>query len=165
MPSKSRDSIADIPTLEERIDFSLSHSGTDIVLALAIAPETKRRPSIGIDIERVDPDRDWQAIADRRFSPAERRELRLHADEKTRCLAFFRTWVRKEAFVKALGSGISTNFQRFDVATGTVPGLNGLRIEGEERDRWTIRDLQLSNSPFDETLDPELVGAIAWKED
>ncbi len=150
--------------LEERIDFSLSHSGNEIVLALAMAPADRRRPAVGIDIERVDPQRNWQAIADRRFSLAERRGLRLHRNETDRCLAFFRTWVRKEAFVKALGSGISTNFQRFDVATGAVPGLDGLRIEGEERDRWRIRDLQLSNAPLSETLDPGIVGAIAWKD-
>ncbi len=154
--------------LAQKIDFNLSHSGGDIVLALAIAPKSRRgrfaAPTVGIDIERVDPHRNWQAIAERRFSLAERRGLRLHGDEQARCLAFFRTWVRKEAFVKALGSGISTNFQRFDVTTGAVAGLEGLRIEGEECERWTIRDLQLSEPSFDEGgFDPGIVGAIAWR--
>ncbi len=147
----------------EAIDFSLSHSGAAIVSALAIAAAGGERPAIGIDIERVDSKRNWQAIAERRFSLAERRSLRRYRDDDARRLAFFRTWVRKEAFVKALGTGISTNFSRFDVATGAVPSLNGLRIEGEERDRWTIRDLPIPKAVFDKVLAENIVGAIAWK--
>ena len=52
-----------------------------------------------------------------------------------------RTWVRKEAFVKALGTGVATGFDRFDVSTGAEPALTGARIDGICMTEWSIRDL------------------------
>jgi 4'-phosphopantetheinyl transferase len=57
-------------------------------------------------------------------------------------MAFIRTWVRKEAFVKALGTGVATGFGRFDVGADAEAILLAARIEGVEAGEWSIRDFE-----------------------
>ena len=116
----------------EDIDFNLSHAGSCVVLALSVA-------RVGIDVETVERVRDWRAIAGRFFSAGERAAIAACAASGQRT-AFFRTWVRKEAFVKALGTGVATGFGRFDVSTGTEPALLDARIAGVDAREWSIRD-------------------------
>ena len=59
-----------------------------------------RRREVGVDVEREREIEDAEAIAERCFSPAER--------DACRALGFLYCWTRKEAFVKALGSGLSS---------------------------------------------------------
>ena len=115
------------------VDFNLSHAGSLVVLALS----TTR---VGIDVEATNRTSDWRAIARRFFSPVEFAAIEA-CDEAERRTAFFRAWVRKEAFVKALGTGIATGFDRFDVSIGPRPALVGARIDGIDAGEWSIRDL------------------------
>ena len=116
------------------IDFNLSHAGSLVVLALS----TTR---VGIDVEVTNRTTDWRAIARRFFSPVEFAAIEA-CDEAERRTAFFRAWTRKEAFVKALGTGLATGFSRFDVSIGPRPALTGARIDGVEASEWSIRDLE-----------------------
>ena len=115
------------------IDFNLSHTGSLVVLALSAV-------RVGIDVEATDRTRDWLAIARRFFSAAEFAAIEACA-EAQRQSAFFRIWVRKEAFVKALGAGIATGLDRFDVSAGAEPALTGARLDGVDAGEWSIRDL------------------------
>ncbi len=126
------------------IDFNLSHAGSLVVLALS----TTR---VGIDVEMTNRTRDWRAIARRFFSAVEVAAIEA-CDEARQRTAFFRAWVRKEAFVKALGTGIATGFGRFDVSVGPEPALLGARIDGVDADEWSIRDLPPG---------PDHLGAVA----
>ena len=114
------------------IDFNLSHAGSCVVIALSAV-------RVGIDVESLQRTRDGPSIARRFFSPAEAAAVEASAaGERER--TFFRIWVRKEAFVKALGTGIATGFGRFDVGTGAGAALVAARIEGVEAAEWTIAD-------------------------
>ena len=87
--------------------FSASHSHETMLLACAPVP-------VGCDIERVQPDFDWRALAERLFAPEERQALAAMPDEAGR-IAFFHCWARKEAFVKALGQGLAYPLDAFAV--------------------------------------------------
>jgi 4'-phosphopantetheinyl transferase len=85
---------------EEDLEFSLSHSGGRVVVAVA------RRASVGIDVEAIAPDRDYSDVAARVLSPPETDEL-LALPGGDRSFAFVRYWCRKEAVLKASGFGLS----------------------------------------------------------
>ena len=117
-----------------RIDFNVSHAGSIVALVLG---ETR----VGIDVEATGRVTNWRSIARRFFSADETAAIEACAEEERRA-AFFRTWVRKEAFAKALGTGVATGFARFDVSTGAEPALLATRIEGIDAVEWSIRDFE-----------------------
>ncbi len=126
------------------LDFNLSHSGSLVVLALG----TTR---VGVDVESTNRTNDWRSIARRFFSAAEVAAIETYPEAGQRAV-FFRVWVRKEAFVKALGTGIATGLTRFDVSAGPEPALTGARIDGIDVAEWSIRDF---------VPGPGYVGAVA----
>ena len=102
------------PSLVERSDcsFNLSHSGE--VALVAIAPEAE----IGVDVEMLHEVDDGAALAERNFTPTECRQLAdLPTDARDR--AFLRCWTRKEACLKAIGSGLSIAPETFEAGVGT----------------------------------------------
>jgi 4'-phosphopantetheinyl transferase len=90
------------------LEFNLSHSDT-----LAIYALSRGRP-VGIDIEPVRDIADADDLAARFFSAAEAAAYRALPAAR-RNLAFLTCWTRKEAFVKALGDGLSHPLETFDV--------------------------------------------------
>lgn len=91
--------------------FNLSH--TRGVVACAIAQSM----AVGIDVERTDRATDGGAIAERFFSPSEAAALRAtHNDTQIR---FVEIWTLKEAFIKAIGLGLS---QPLDVFSFSLDG-------------------------------------------
>lgn len=94
----------------DKIEFNIAHSGNMIVMAFAIGIR------VGVDVEwsgREIGDRD--AIAERFFAPGEvSRYQALPEEEKHR--AFVNCWTRKEAFVKAIGDGLSMPLSDFEVS-------------------------------------------------
>lgn len=112
------------------IFFNLSHSGAWATLAVSAGVE------IGIDIERVDPRFAREQVPERFFSPREVARLRaLPASQQT--AAFFRCWTRKEAYVKARGTGLSLALDSFDVTL--MPGEPAAFLRGAGD--WSIQDL------------------------
>ncbi len=82
------------------IEFSLSHSGERVVLAVA------RDAALGVDVERLKPRRDVAAVIQAVLSAAEQHVLAgLPAAESA--LALLRYWTRKEALLKATGDGLA----------------------------------------------------------
>jgi 4'-phosphopantetheinyl transferase len=93
---------------EEGLQFNMSHSEGLMLVAL------RRGRRVGIDIEHVRADLEIEEIAARYFSTAEQAALHaLPSEDKLR--AFFACWTRKEAFIKALGQGLSLPLDAFDV--------------------------------------------------
>lgn len=103
------------PMLTDGPSFSLSHSGEMMMLAIADR-------AIGCDIERIDADLDWPPLARSFFARDEITALESLPDATARA-AFFACWSRKEAFVKALGLGLSYPLDAFTVSVGGAPTL------------------------------------------
>ena len=97
------------PDRRARLDFNLSHSGALALLGLSDGA------AIGVDVELPRPVPELQAIAERNFAPAEQRSLAaLPLAEQLD--AFLAVWTRKEAFIKALGGGLSIPLDSFEVS-------------------------------------------------
>jgi len=93
----------------QTIEFNISHSGNYALIALTL--ENK----VGIDIEKVNYEIDYQSLSKRFFSEKEKEEL-LILDRDKQLDAFYRAWVRKESFIKATGKGIAFGLDQFSVA-------------------------------------------------
>jgi 4'-phosphopantetheinyl transferase len=86
-------------------------SNTADVAVVAVAQEL----DLGVDVEQVRHLEDARALAHRFFAAAERAALdSLPAAELD--AAFFRCWTRKEAVLKALGSGLAWPLNQFAVS-------------------------------------------------
>jgi len=88
------------PTNVTDIHFNLAHSGDWIVCAAARA-----RP-VGIDIEYVRSNVNHEAMAELVFSDTDRRIFE-RIPPQTKLKSFFDAWTGKEAYVKAIGKGLS----------------------------------------------------------
>lgn len=91
------------PALRDHLGiyFNVSHSAEWAVYAIA------REERLGADIERIRPIPEIENIARQFFGPAEYAEyLKLGSDQRENW--FFRSWTRKEAYLKALGGGFSS---------------------------------------------------------
>lgn len=119
----------------QRLYFNVSHSGELALYAIA------REREVGVDIELVHTIDDAQQIAERFFSLAENAALRaLPAEVKEE--AFFTCWTRKEAYIKALGEGLSLPLHEFDVSlTPGEPARFLGAVDREHALRWTLREL------------------------
>ena len=117
--------------------FSMSRSG-----GLALYGFT-RDCSIGVDIERIRDIPEMDQIARQFFSTRENAVLRALPESK-KAKAFFNCWTRKEAFIKAIGKGLSQPLDRFDVSL--IPGESArlLRINGDSKRAlsWSIQELK-----------------------
>ena len=101
--------------------FNITYSEDLAVYAFARAIE------LGVDVERVRVMEDADRLADRSFSPHERRTYRsLSAEERP--LGFVNCWTRKEAFVKATGKGLSLPLDSFDVTLSPREPAGILRV-------------------------------------
>ena len=84
----------------EGLAFNLSH--TRGLVACAVS----RGIDVGIDVEAVTRAIDWRPIAARYFSPEEVAEID-RVDPPAQAIRFFEIWTLKEAFIKAVGTGLS----------------------------------------------------------
>jgi 4'-phosphopantetheinyl transferase len=116
--------------------FNLSHSGGQALCAIA------GTGPVGVDVETASPSRDLMGLARRYFASDEFESLQSLPDEE-RMAAFYRCWTRKEAFIKAIGEGLSRPLDSFSVEFRTGVAARFLRIglDPEEPRRWRLCDL------------------------
>jgi len=99
---KGKPFLRDYPELS----FNMSHTGDAWVLAVV-----QRKCNLGIDIEYFKVRESWQGLVKKCFSVEESEYWHgLPIAEQGRF--FYQLWVRKEAFVKALGEGITLGMDR-----------------------------------------------------
>lgn len=128
------------PTLDVRhqshLRFNLSHSGEIAVFAFALGR------NLGVDVELIRQDIDVEEIPKRFFSTAEQKALEaLQGEHKVQ--GFFNCWTRKEAYVKAVGSGLSLPLRDFDVSLtpGDEAQLLATRPDAALASRWSMASL------------------------
>ena len=119
-----------------QIAFNVSHSGEVSLMAFA------RGRQLGVDVEQARENFDPEALAQRFFLAHEQRQLAVLAPSE-KFHGFFRCWTRKEAYIKATGTGLSHPLDQFDVSLrpGDDNALLATRPDPAEAARWSLRDL------------------------
>jgi 4'-phosphopantetheinyl transferase len=118
------------------LHFNVSHTH-----GLALYAFT-RRGEVGIDVERVRPCPTHLDMATRFFTPREAGAIRTVPPGRSE-EAFFHVWTRKEAFLKALGLGLSHGLERFEVSVPPDDPPRLLHIDGDPRaaSSWSLISL------------------------
>jgi 4'-phosphopantetheinyl transferase len=139
------------PALEGQscsLRFNASNSGDLAAYAFTTGCE------IGVDVEQHRPLRDLEHIAHRFFSPEEAAELR-DLPEADKCIGFFNCWTRKEAYIKALGGGLSIPLDSFRVTLRPGAAAQMVTLGGiaDAARGWTLCDFYPA---------PDYTGALAY---
>lgn len=114
------------------LHFNLSHSQGRALIGVS-------HRALGVDIEQLRPLEDFLGLAKHVHTPEEVAVLRaVPAKELTR--AFFRAWVCKEAYMKALGTGFATPPTSFQVWFDTAENVS-LHVPRQliETTRWRLQ--------------------------
>jgi 4'-phosphopantetheinyl transferase len=126
--------VLDFPLAENPLHFNLSHSE-----GIALYVVSKRE--CGIDIEALHQQIDFMQLSEQFFSANELKRLHELPDSAQRTM-FFQLWTRKEAYLKAIGQGLSLPLHQFDVSQSPdkpVLHLNTTDDEIEETD-WYVKN-------------------------
>lgn len=118
--------------------FSVSCSHMVAVYAFTLGRE------VGVDVEQVRHNLAWEPSAAECLTARERALLQI-MPEDAQVGAFLTLWTRKEAYVKARGTGLSTPLNRIDVlGRRTWCGVL-VRDNGEWREPWsgTLQDIEM----------------------
>jgi 4'-phosphopantetheinyl transferase len=128
------------PSLEDGtqagLQFNLSHSHQMALLVFTWDRD------VGVDIEYMRPDVEFEQLARHFFSPTECAVL-LDVAPTLRKETFYNCWTRKEAYIKARGEGLSIPLDMFDVSLrpGEPAALLQCRENPAEVARWSLHAL------------------------
>lgn len=115
------------------LQFNMSHSHEMAILAI-----TKKHP-IGVDLECIKPMENVTDIAHQFFSPQEYSKFTL-VPTNQKIKTFYTIWTRKEAFIKAIGKGLSYPLNTFEVAFLPTDPIKILKINNSTTDasKWSL---------------------------
>ncbi len=139
---------------DHNLQFNLTHAESYALYAFCLTA------NVGIDLEKIRVLEDADNIAARFFAATEyARFLSLPQEQKYE--AFFACWTRKEAFIKAIGEGLSYPLADFDVAfepgkTGQINSIRGSKLAAQ---RWSLFAL----SPIPEYAAALIVEGQEWQ--
>lgn len=121
------------PRTAQPLHFNISHSHDYALYAFAYQRE------LGVDIEQMRPNVEFDALAKHSFSPLERATFHALLPEQ-QMLGFYQCWTRKEAYIKARGMGLSLPLELFDVTLrpGEPARLLASREDPQEVQRWQL---------------------------
>ena len=114
------------------LHFNVSHSEDYAVIAIS-------HNKVGIDIEYIAKDFDFNEILSDVFNDNEILSIQKATDKKH---AFYTSWTRKEAFVKALGKGIDDDFKNIPCLDGEH-SLDSNQLNTNEN--WQIYSFDLAD--------------------
>lgn len=110
------------------LHFSVSHSQDWILLAL-------HHRELGVDVEEMAPGLDFLDALRDNFRPAEAEHIWQSPDSRR---LFFRSWTRKEAYVKATAAGIDEQF-------ASLPSLDGrYQLPGAAGPAWRVSSFDVA---------------------
>ncbi len=123
------------------VKFNLAHSGGKAFYAFALNIE------VGIDLEKIKEMPDAADIAERFFSEDEVNEFRTVEKDNIET-AFFNCWTRKEAFIKAIGEGLSHPLADFSVTLkpGDEPKFLMIKNKPDEVKEWSLFDIEAESN-------------------
>ncbi len=116
------------------LDFNLSHSAEFALIAIA------HDAHIGVDVEILRPIENHMTLAVRFFATGEIDVLRAMPAREADA-AFLRCWTRKEAYIKALGLGLSHPLHAFEVSLDADARLLHDAADPAASARWSLHDL------------------------
>lgn len=132
------------------LDFNIAHSGGEAVIALA------NNAAVGVDIELLRPIADVESLARLVFSDVELRELELAPDP---ALAFLKGWTRKEAYVKALGLGLTAPLRDITVSLSGRAALCSTGFPDQSPSNWRLWNVPHPHAVVALALGPRLDSA------
>lgn len=126
----------------KRIEFNVSHSGEWVLLGFS------RGQALGVDVELAR-DLDFDDLVRNFFSVAERIDWAATPPGE-RSHVFFTTWVRKEAYLKALGVGLQKQLDSFTVTVGagSTPRVLWCADAPEASREWHFATVDIEASYF-----------------
>lgn len=121
------------------LKFNMSHAEGLVIVAVT------RNRLIGADVEFERTIEDMEGIARHCFSNLEHSLFEAACAGKKRHV-FFTCWSRKEAYIKAIGTGLSIPLTSFDAVIPS--GMGGCELPGtmhnaETVERWWLSDIQV----------------------
>ncbi|MDE2076930.1 MAG: 4'-phosphopantetheinyl transferase superfamily protein [Burkholderiales bacterium] len=139
--------------LDSSCHFNLSHSDDWALIAI------HHSEPIGIDLECYHPFSDWALLAQQNYTPDEYQALAsLPAEQQA--LGFLRCWTRKEACLKALGSGLLIEPHGFEAGVGAEPSRVEIKLPQGGACQMDVVSLALPNAAESDDA-PMLLGALA----
>ena len=116
----------------EKIQFDLSHSGDMIIYAIS------KGRNIGIDIQEIKDSDSVIDIVEHYFSETEKSAFRSLPDEQ-KLKGFHSCWARKEAYIKALGLGLSYPLNSFSMPV--TPEYSSAVIYDDKGTAYSVTDI------------------------
>ena len=154
------------------IGFNISHSHGFVVAACS------HGRNVGVDVEYLNPQLPVEDIIPSLFSPDEAASFRDVAD-RDRSKYVLRLWTMKEAYVKAMGTGMHEPFKNitFSFDSDGVPALVDA-VNDHDLSRWTVTQLRFGDNylgalVFDSpgarirkmAWVPDHAGSVVWRDD
>lgn len=126
---------------DQGLFFNLSHTGNKFVIAVSNCSE------IGIDLEQHKSRASLPGLVEKCFSEQEKAYwITLSKEQKTSM--FYRFWVRKEAFVKAVGRGIALGLDQCVVNPYEQNCFLSIPMEYGLVEDWNIVDVTVNEADF-----------------
>ncbi|MFD9325189.1 4'-phosphopantetheinyl transferase family protein [Streptomyces sp. NPDC060065] len=129
-------------------ELGFNHSRSRATWLLAVAPQGQR---VGADVEEIRPLNAFQGLVDTCLAADERGYVTQDTDPERRRRRFYRCWVRKEAVLKAVGTGLAGGLARLDVKPYEA-GSAVITVGGPGSGRFRVHDVALG---------PRLAAAVA----
>ncbi len=139
-----------VKSKDNLLSFNMAHSGNLAAYALSLGCE------LGIDIEQIADFPDIEAVSKLFFCAEEWAELAM-LEGRQRTRSFFACWTRKEAYLKAKGTGLLVPLDSFRVSVRPEDAPRLIHIGGDisEAARWSVYHLSPHHTH---------VGALAFRE-
>jgi 4'-phosphopantetheinyl transferase len=129
------------PTVtDSAVQFNVSHSDDRILIGIGY------HHPLGVDVEHMTRTIEVDSIAARFFTTNEARQIQALSGIAQR-RAFFNVWTRKEALLKAIGSGLSLSLQACEVSVGdeTVSTILACNAPSFNVQDWQVHNRVLSD--------------------
>jgi 4'-phosphopantetheinyl transferase len=142
----------------ETLNFNMSHSGDVVVVGVT------RGRVVGIDVEMIRPMKEFASIARLNFTPQECAFIE-NSPAGIQQQAFFKSWARKEAVIKAVGKGLSMPLNTFDASI--LPGEQGRRLtlpaDAPEIESWWLKDLSVPDGYVGAVVVERAIAALEYR--
>lgn len=115
----------------QELQFNLSHS--DSLIAVAIG----KTHALGVDIETMKTHKDINTLAEHCFSTQEWQAFSTIESSKQPA-EFYRHWSRKEAYIKAIGTGLHTPTTSFSIDVAPKQNPTPVSDVDQQSNQWKI---------------------------